>query len=102
MATYKIGDRVRIRYSVNFPWLAGQEGVIVGTFNWRCTGDNREEVGLFYEVHPSCGLDGCFAPDESQIEPIQPTPTAADILAMENLPEGDCRAPEVVTVGAQA
>jgi hypothetical protein len=86
MATFYVGQRVRIKYSVWWPELAGSEGTVIGTHD----GSARVGVkahpggpGLYYEVAP----DGfrtnrlpkvdsptgyaLFSPSAEQLEPIQ-------------------------------
>lgn len=112
MAKFKVGDRVRILRSDGWPELAGQEGWVVPVPTGKSPKTGKiftNHKGRLWAVAPVCwgspvaprpGLQGggWFAPDDDQLEPILPTPTAMDILRMEGLPEGDCPAP--VTINA--
>lgn len=91
MASYKVGDRVRI-VGVNagsaYQHLLGSEAMVneVPYFNGR----GEQMVGVTVGSDP----DFCFYPH--QLEPLRPLPSIAEILAMTMLPEGPCR--EVVYV----
>lgn len=87
MATFYVGQRVRILWSRNWPELAGQEGRIVGRvshgpFDWFdnesaarfCQWDVAPDVWgspLSPDPDPS-GRLGIFSPNSSQLEPILP------------------------------
>lgn len=93
-----VGQRVRIVWSFHFPELAGKEGTITNRTDPRLPTDDG--CGA-WRVAPDCwGSDRSpdtydfFCPAPGAIEPILPS-TAADILAMRELPEGPVR--EVVT-----
>lgn len=71
---FRVGQRVRIRWSIGYPELAGEEGVIVG----RDTSNSGPLAGFQgWAVAPDCwgsstGPDGdCFTPINEQLEPIQ-------------------------------
>ena len=78
MATFYVGQRVRIVRSLNWPELAGEEGTIVG----RSGTPGREGLSQWH-VAPDCWgthvAPGSvahsrdrFAPNSDQLEPIQP------------------------------
>jgi len=77
MAKFFVGQRVRIKWSKNWPELAGQEGVISGSLvnypnshecGWPVSPDSWGSQNSPYS-HPR---DGRFAPGEDQLEPILP------------------------------
>jgi hypothetical protein len=77
MSKFYVGQRVRIRWCLSWPELAGAEGVIVGRKT--CT-DLKTWKLMDWEVAPdawgdssapgSCGR--YFAPSSDQLEPLQP------------------------------
>lgn len=78
MSRFYVGQRVRIKWSVAWPELAGQEGRIVGLSD-----DDGIEGCSEWDVAPDCwgtpdapweGVNGAdwFAPNSRQLEPIQP------------------------------
>ncbi len=76
MATFFVGQRVRILFSNHWPQLAGQEGRIVRQANGRV---DVYGVRGAWVVAPQCWNSeyppygaGHFAPHESQLEPILP------------------------------
>jgi hypothetical protein len=69
MSRFFVGQRVRIKWSRNWPYLGGQEGIIVK----RCDPDVEEGDWV---VAPDCwgdvkpmGDDSEFGPSEEQLEP---------------------------------
>lgn len=75
MATFYVGQRVRIKWSRNWPELDGTEGVIVGRET--CTDQDTGKI-LEWEVAPDAWGDSLepggfrsFAPNSDQLEPIQ-------------------------------
>jgi hypothetical protein len=80
MATFYVGQRVRILWSENWPELHGQEGCIEG----RITDTEFSELGCQWLVAPDAwgtssapriGARGYqqFGPNGSQLEPILPS-----------------------------
>ena len=76
MATFYVGQRVRIKWSLRWPELAGSAGVVIG----HADPEDCAEFGCEYVVSPDCwGSHQCpyadseaFAPNSDQLEPIQP------------------------------
>lgn len=96
MASHKIGDRVRIHCPESISGLHGREATVIsaldycwmpalGRYEWRhdveVDGWGRLGLPTLHQL--------AYRPD--QLIPIKPLPTAADILAMHNLPEGPSR-----------
>jgi hypothetical protein len=81
MATFRVGQRVRIKWSKNFPELAGQEGTVTGGLDLRK--GHRDRIldlpgHICYQVRPDTwNSDNCpynfrarFAPSSDQLEPL--------------------------------
>lgn len=82
MATFRVGQRVRIKWSDGWPELAGEEGTVTAV-NMMSKRSNGEIVQGAVEVAPDCwgssnaphpgrGGSAMFAPLPEQLEPIQP------------------------------
>ena len=78
MRMFKIGDRVRIKFSIGWPILAGEAGTIVGRSRTKGVDGVSEWL-----VAPDCwgtyfapfkGVNGSskFAPSSCQLEPLTP------------------------------
>jgi hypothetical protein len=91
MAKFFVGQRVRIKYSKHWPELAGKQGTII-----RPSRNCGREGLCEWEVAPDCwGSEvaptsvrhcGCrFAPNSSQLEPIQDKPELSSWEALKNL-----------------
>lgn len=83
--SFYVGQRVRIKSATQFPAANGREATIVGVAfvaDWRLSIDG---------FGSQCGDGRFFAAFSDQLEPILRTPDAAEILALENLPEGPVR-----------
>jgi len=76
MATFYVGQRVRIKWSLNWPELAGCEGTVFGLAEI----EEDDDVLCEYLVAPDCwgthqspyADDSVFGPSSDQLEPIQP------------------------------
>lgn len=104
MATYKIGDRVRIRLAGSLN--NGMEAVVISGLCRRNVWLNGNHLGEreVYDVVVSgvgrIGVNGhqlAYRPD--QLEPIQPTPTAQEICEMSAPPDWTIPLPACVGVG---
>lgn len=78
MAVFKVGDRVRIRWSIGWPELAGQAGTIVGHDpHWNGHAECEWDVfvdswGSNRAPMPSARGRTYFCPRSDQLEPIIP------------------------------
>ena len=76
MATFRVGQRVRIKYSNGWPELAGKTGRIVGkSSNKGILGDSEWEVapdewGSCIAPRPGVHWGEYFCPNSCQLEPI--------------------------------
>lgn len=95
MAAFKVGDRVRVVGALDHPENIGAEGVIVCWATDIVTRAGEIYAGWMVRI-PA----GVFGTKPGWLEPIKPLPSIAEILAMENLPEGPVR--EFVFVGQAA
>ena len=78
MATFYVGQRVRIKWSTGWPELAGEQGVITSTTrdkSWAARADATVAPDRWgTPVAPREGVHGAlrFGPSFDQLEPIQP------------------------------
>ena len=91
---YRIGDRVRIVYSVNYPELNGTQGTVVSNPEL-FTEDSSGFLMYGMEIHTDF-YGSSMMPDNfqfwathDQLEPILPKSLPAEIIAMKGLPDCD-------------
>ena len=78
MATFFVGQRVRIKWSISWPELAGEQGIIVGrTPNSGPIGASEwlvapDRWGKEFAPEGVAHSPDRFGPSSDQLEPIQP------------------------------
>ena len=76
MTVFRVGQRVRIKWSDGWPELAGQTGAIVGVSRTSGRyGDSEWHVapdvwGTYVAPRPAMSGSTLFAPNSSQLEPL--------------------------------
>ena len=91
MASFFIGQRVRILWSKGWPDLAGQEGVIVGPTDTSGLRGNCEWIvapdcwGSHNAPYPSLMGGGRFGPNSRQLAPISDSNTLVSWESMKEL-----------------
>ena len=91
MTTFRVGQRVRIKWSDNWPELAGEVGTIVGTSPHGGINGTSEWLvapdvwGSYVGPWPGNSGVGVFGPNSRQLEPLSDSNTLVSWESMRDL-----------------